>query len=129
MCHIAETPRFCHLSILTFESSFSFISNVSSNLTLSTAKKTTGSNPLTDSMVRKTLKILNANLGFHPSFFTCHDFRRSGATFAYNSHIPIKDIKRHGTWSSDCIWQYIHSDHASGESIACALASTIVNAL
>ena len=90
---------------------------------------TLGSNPLTDSRVRKTLKILNSILGLHPSFFTFHDFRRSGATFAYNSHIPIQQIKRHGTWSSDCVWQYIHSDHASGENIAVALASTINAAL
>ena len=51
---------------------------------------TLGSNPLTDSRVRKTLKTLNSILGLHPTFFTFHDFRRSGATFAYNSHIPIQ---------------------------------------
>ena len=90
---------------------------------------TSGSNPLTDSRVRKTLKTLNLNSGLHPTYFTFHDFRRSGATFAYNSHIPIQQIKRHGTWSSDCVWQYIQSDHSSGEGIAVALASTINAAL
>ena len=89
---------------------------------------TLGSNPLTDSRVRKTLKILNAKLGFHSSFFTFHDFRRSGATFAYNCHVPIQDIKIHGTWSSDCVWQYIQSDHSSGEGIAYALANKINDA-
>ena len=58
-----------------------------------------GSNPLTDSRVRKILKTLNVKLGLHPLFFTFHDFRKSGATFAYNCHVPIQDIKRHGTWS------------------------------
>ena len=90
---------------------------------------TSSSNPLTDSRVQKTLKILNSNLGLYPSFFTFHDFRRSGATFAYNAHIPIQDIKGHGTWSSDCVWQYIQSDHSSGKNIASALASTINDAL
>ena len=87
-----------------------------------------GLNPLTDSRVRKTLKLVNLKLGFHSEYFTFHDFRRSGAMFAFNSHIPIQDIKRYGTWSSDCVWQYIQSDRSSGESIAVALAPAINNA-
>ena len=83
---------------------------------------------LTDSRIRKVLKSINVKLGLNPAFHTFHDFRRSGATFAYSSHIPIQDIKRHGTWSSDCVWRYIYSDHSSGESLATTLASTI-NAL
>ena len=84
-----------------------------------------GSNPLIDSRVRKALKTINAHLGLSPSFFTFHDFRRSGATFAYNCHVPIQQIKRHGTWSSDCVWGYIQSNHTSGEYLADALASSI----
>ena len=84
--------------------------------------------PLTDSRVCKVMKSINQTLGLNPAFHTFHDLRRSGATFAYNSHIPIQQIKRHGTWSSDCVWGYIQSDHASGESLATTLASTI-NAL
>ena len=52
---------------------------------------------LTDSRVRKVLKSINQSLGLNPAFHTFHDFRRSGATLAYNWHIPIQDIKRHGT--------------------------------
>ena len=84
-----------------------------------------GSNPLTDSQVRKSLKTINVHLGLSPAFFTFHDFRQSGATYAFNSHIPIQQIKRHGTWSSDCVWGYIQSDHTSGESLADALAGCI----
>ena len=80
---------------------------------------------LTDSRIRKILKKVNQTLGLNPAFHTFHDFRRSGATFAYDSHIPIQDIKRHGTWSSKCVWRYIQSDHTSGESLATTLASTI----
>ena len=54
--------------------------------------------------------------------------RRLGATFAYNAHIPIQEINRHGTWSSDCVWQYIQSYHSSGEKLAYALPTSI-NAL
>ena len=80
---------------------------------------------LTDYRVRKALKSINVKLGLNPAFHTFHDFRRSGAMLAYNSHIPIQDIKCHGTWSSDCVWRYIQSDHSSGESLAATLASTI----
>ena len=101
---------------------------MSSDTSLFQLHTTLGSNPLTDSRVRKTLKNLNVKLGFHPAFFTFHDFRRSGATFAYNCHVPIQDFKRHGTWSSDCVWHYIQSDHSSGEGIARALANAINDA-
>ena len=60
-------------------------------------QKSHGWIPLTDSKVRKALKIINSHLGLRPNFFTFHDFRWSGATFAYQSHIPIQEIKRHGT--------------------------------
>ena len=81
--------------------------------------------PLTDSRVRKVLKTINIHLGLRPNVFTFRDFRRSGATFAYQSHIPIQDIKRHGTWSSDCVWGYIQSDHSSGEALADAFAHAL----
>ena len=81
--------------------------------------------PMTDSKVRKCLKHINVKLGLHPSFFTFHSFRRSGATLAYNSHIPIRDIQSHGTWSSDCVWRYIQADHKYGEQLASTLATVI----
>ena len=71
------------------------------------------------------MKCINLSLGSQPDFFLFHDLRRSGAAFAYNAHIPIQDIKRHGTWSSDCVWQYIQSGHSSGDSLVNALATTI----
>ena len=81
--------------------------------------------PLIDSIVRKSLSALNVALGLNPHHFTFHSLRRSGATFAFKAHVPIQDIKRHGTWSSECVWTYIQSDHASGEKLANSLAFTI----
>ena len=81
-----------------------------------------GFQPLTDPHVRKFLKRINIALNLPSNYFTFHDLRRSGATLAYNADVPIQDIKRHGTWSSDCVWRYIQSDNASGESLANALA-------
>ena len=62
---------------------------------------------LTDSRIRKCLSILNTKLGFPAGHFTFHSFRRSGATLAYNAHIPLQHIKQQGTWVSDCVWLYI----------------------
>ena len=75
-----------------------------------------GWQPLTDTRVRKALKSINMTLGLDPHFFTYHSsFCRSGATFAYNDHVPIQQIKPHDTWSSEHVWRYIQSDHVSGE--------------
>ena len=76
---------------------------------------------LTDTKVRKCLKAINVSLGLNTHFFTFHSFRRSGATFAYNSHMSIQQIKLHGPWSSDCVWRYIRA----GENLALSLAAAI----
>ena len=62
-----------------------------------------GWQPNTDSKIRKCLKSINKTLCLNPHFYTFHCFRRSGATFAYNAHIPVQQIKRHGTWTSECV--------------------------
>ena len=87
-----------------------------------------GLNPMTDSHVKKIFKRINIALGLPSNYFTFHDLRRSGATLAFHSHVPIQDIKRHSTWSSDCMWCYIQLDHSSLETLANALALSI-NAL
>ena len=101
---------------------------MSSSTSLFQIKTAQGWIPLTDSRVRKALKSINVVLGLNPSYHTFHNFRWSGATFAHASHVPIQDIKHHGTWSSDYVWKYIYSDHSSGENLASTLAPTI-NAL
>ena len=88
-------------------------------------KMPSGWQPLTDTRVRKVLKSINMTLGLNPHFFTYHCFQRSGATFAHNAHVPIQQIKHHGTWSSECVWRYIQSDHVSGEELAYSLAAAI----
>ena len=56
--------------------------------------------PLTDTRMRKTLKTINLALNLESNYFTFHDLRRSGATYAYNAHIPVQEIERNVTWSS-----------------------------
>ena len=84
-----------------------------------------GWQPITDSKIRKCLKSINMTLGLNPHFYTFHSFRRSGATFAYNAHIPVQQIKRDGTWTSECVWRYVQADHSSGENLALSLANAI----
>ena len=83
---------------------------------------------LTDSRIRKVLSKLNVKMGLSPSHFTFHTFRRSGAFFAYNSHMPLGSIKQHGSWTSDCVWAYIQANKNSSRDIAASFAAIIDNA-
>ena len=100
---------------------------MSSTTSLFQIHTSSGWAPLIDSIVRKSLSALNVAVGLNPHHFTFHSLRRSGATFAFKAHVPIQDIKRHRTWSSECVWTYIQSDHASWEKLAKSLASTIAH--
>ena len=83
---------------------------------------------LTDSRVRKVLSKFNVSLGLHPNHFTFHNLRRSGAAFVFNAHVPIQDIKKQGTWTSECVWRYIQADQSSGVKLANSLA-TVINVM
>ena len=69
---------------------------------------------LTDTRIRKCLSKIYSKMGYTSNHYTFHSFRRSGATLAYNSHVPLQTIKSHGSWSPDCVWTYIQKDHKSG---------------
>ena len=81
-----------------------------------------------DSRIRKVLSKLNVKLGFDPHHFSFHTFRRSGASLAYNSHIPIQKIKHHGSWTSDCVWKYIQADQNFSQDIASSFAKVVRDA-
>ena len=61
-------------------------------------------------------------MGYSPHYFTFHSFRRSGASLAFSSHVPLHQIKMQGTWSSDCVWQYIHSNPDNASQVASTFA-------
>ena len=67
---------------------------------------------VTESRLRKVLSKLNVKLGLDPHHITFHTFRRSGATCAYNAHVPLQSIKSHGSWASECVWTYIQQNEA-----------------
>ena len=46
-------------------------------------------------------------LGYSPSSYAGHSFRRGGASFAFESGIPIELIKMLGDWKSDSVLLYL----------------------
>ena len=83
---------------------------------------------VTESRLRKTLSKLNVKLGFEPHHFSFHIFRCSGATCAYNAHVPVQSIKSHGSWASDCVWTYKQQDNTHSAQIAASFKN-LINAL
>ena len=67
----------------------------------------------TFSSILKKLRLSQSNITFH-------SLRRSGATLAFNSSVPIQDIQSHGTWTSECVWSYITQDHQASDKVALA---------
>ena len=75
--------------------------------------------------MRKHLKNVLTLLGKDPSLITFHSFRRSDATFAFNHNVPLQDIQRHGTWTSDCVWRYVTDSIDAGTQVAATFASLL----
>ena len=73
---------------------------------------------ITNTKVRRHLKIILANVGLQASGITIHSLRRSGATLAFNSNVPLQEIQSHGTWTSNCVWRYITQDHQATQQVA-----------
>ena len=63
--------------------------------------------PLTDSVARRHLRTVSTVLKLSPHL-TFHDFRRSGATWAFQHGVPLSQIMHHSTWRSDSVWKYIN---------------------
>ena len=91
-------------------------------------RATQGWQVLTDSRVRKVLAKINQKLRLPSNFYTFHSFRRSGASLAYGIDIPVKEIKEHGTWASDCVWRYIRPEATAGHQVSCKFRKCLYNA-
>ena len=83
-------------------------------------KTSTGWSPMTDNQVRYHFKLVLKKLNLQSSNLTFHAFRRSGATFAFNSNVGLQHIQIHGTWTSECIWRYITLDHNASDQVPLA---------
>ena len=82
---------------------------------------------LIDSRIRKVLAKINIKMGLTSNYFPFHTFRRSGATLAYNAHMPIQSIQHHGSWASDCVWTYIQKNNSHSRQIAASFAKMLDN--
>ena len=67
---------------------------------------------LTQTLVGKRLASILKLMDLPLLGFGYHTFRHSGATLAFDSNIPLHNIKIHGAWQSDAVWTYI-SDNIS----------------
>ena len=76
--------------------------------------------PLTDTQVRRHFHLILKKLNLYNSNLTFHAFRRSGATYAFNSNVALQDIQSHGTWTSECVWRYITLDHEASDQVSLA---------
>ena len=81
--------------------------------------------PLTDTRLRKNFSQILKNLHLSGSNITFHSLRRSGASLAFNSHVPLQNIQSHGTWTSECVWSYITQDHNASDQMALAFQSQL----
>lgn len=59
------------------------------------------------------LKKLLDLAGFDAVDYSCHSFRRGGASFAFEMGMHFLDIKQRGDWASNAVEKYIHmsNDH------------------
>ena len=73
---------------------------------------------LTDTRIRKNLAKINQCLHLPSNFYTFHAFRRSVASLAYELGIPVREIKEHDTWASECVWTYIRPSASAGCQVA-----------
>ena len=56
----------------------------------------------------KRLRELLQKIGLKPSDFSCHSFRRGGASFAFDQEMSLIEIKQRGDWSSGAVENNIH---------------------
>ena len=72
----------------------------------------TRSIPITYHQFLSRLRSLLSSLGFNPSDYGSHSFRRGGASLAHSAGIPTEHIKALGDWHSDSVFLYLHTPWA-----------------
>lgn len=83
--------------------------------------------PVTFNQLRAALSKVVSVIGLPSQYFTFHTFRRSGASLAFNSDIPISLIRSHGGWKSDVVWKYLIPDARSSKTIVSKFQSIVSN--
>ena len=120
--HLGSSPL-CPVQALK---NFLLITSAGRNKPLFQVKLRSNWVPLSDTRLRKHFKNIITALNLGQSSLTFHSFRRSGATMAFNSKVPIQDIQSHGTWTSDCVWSYITQNHDASDKVALAFQQRLL---
>ena len=69
---------------------------------------------LTESHIRTRLKRVLRVMDLQDSELMFHTCRRTGVSLAFGLSVPMDNIKAHGAWGSDAVWQYVkHEDRAA----------------
>ena len=66
-----------------------------------------------------------SRLHLDPSHFSPHSFRRGGATFAFDCHIPSEIIKLQGDWQSDAYLVYLELSQQQKQGACHAMAAKL----
>ena len=97
-----------------------------SSVPLFTVLTRSGLQPITYRQFCTFLSLVVSRLHLHPSLFSPHSFRRGGATFAFDCHIPSEIIKLQGDWHLVYLklsqQQKQHAWHAMATKLLCFLS-------
>ena len=70
-----------------------------------------------DTKISDALKKIPSHLNIPIKGHTFHAFRRSGAIVAFGQNVNLEDIKAHGNWHSDAIFDYLRADLSAPPSV------------
>ena len=70
-----------------------------------------------NSFVERLREILK-QAGYEPTNFTCHSFRRGGASLAFKLGLSLTEVKIRGDWRSHAVESYVNLDFEQEKNIA-----------
>ena len=76
---------------------------------------------VTTHLLASALRTILTGLGLTAGQYSLHSLRRGGATESFRAGADLADIKRHGAWRSDSVWDYITSRQVSESDVALRL--------
>ena len=63
--------------------------------------------PISTSMLRAMFRKATEVAHLLDAGYTPHSLRRGGASFSFNCGVPLENIKKHGTWRSAVVEDYL----------------------
>ena len=97
-----------------------------SSVPLFTVLTRSGLQPITYKQFCTFLSRVVSRLHLDPSLFSPHSFRRGGATFAFDCHIPSEIIKLQGDWQSYAYLVYLQLSQQQKQSACHAMAAKLL---